>query len=106
MSRRAKRRVGAPKGNQNARRHGFYSKVRTLEEQRDLVRAAGMHGLDDEISMMRVKIRSLMRTDPQNQALLKRALRTLAKLVRTDKQLGGLEKDFEKRAQGGPSSSG
>ena len=37
----AKRRRGAPKGNQNARKHGFYSKVLDEAEQLDFELAAG-----------------------------------------------------------------
>ena len=41
---------GAPAGNQNARKHGFYSRVLDEEEQLDFEQATSVEGLDDEIA--------------------------------------------------------
>jgi len=57
----AERKRGAPKGNQNARKHGFYSKVLDEAEQLDFELAAGVEGIDDEVTLLRVKIKSLAR---------------------------------------------
>jgi hypothetical protein len=46
---------GAPKGNKNARKHGFYSRVFTEEEQREWKSAAGGQ-LQPEINLFRVLI--------------------------------------------------
>ncbi len=83
MPARAKRRRGAPKGNQNARKHGFYSKVLDEAEQLDFELAAGVEGFDDEIALLRVKIKSLLENDPENVKLLMEATNTLARLVKT-----------------------
>ena len=84
MNRRmsAKRR-GAPKGNQNARKHGFYSKVLDEAEQLDFELASGVEGIDDEIALLRVKIKSLIAHEPDNIKLIMQATNTLARLVRT-----------------------
>ena len=42
---------GAPYGNQNARKHGFYSAVLTDTEQHDIDIATGVEGLDEEIAL-------------------------------------------------------
>ena len=76
-------RRGAPKGNQNARKHGFYSKVLDEAEQLDLELATGVEGIDDEIALLRVKIKSILAHDPENIKLIMQATNTLAGLVKT-----------------------
>ena len=74
---------GAPEGNQNARKHGFYSKVLDEAERLDFELATGVEGIDDEIALLRVKIKSLVERDPENIKLIMQATNTLARLVRT-----------------------
>ncbi len=83
MSAEAKRKRGAPKGNQNARKHGFYSKALDKAEQLDFELATGVEGIDDEIALLRVKIKSILEHDPENIGLIMEATNTLAKLVKT-----------------------
>ncbi len=83
MSREVKRKRGAPKGNQNARKHGFYSKVLDEAEQFDFELASGVNGIDDEIALLRVKIKSVLEKDPENIKLIMQATNTLAGLVKT-----------------------
>jgi hypothetical protein len=77
-----KRKGGAPKGNQNARKHGFYSKILTPQQQETLPGAANLDGLDREIAILRVKIRSILANDPRNVTVLSLALSSLARLLR------------------------
>jgi len=74
---------GAPPGNQNARKHGFYSKVLDEAERLDFEMATGVEGIDDEITLLRVKIKSLLGNDPENINLIMQATSTLARLVKT-----------------------
>lgn len=83
MPAEAQRKRGAPKGNQNARKHGFYSRVLDETEQLDFELATGVEGIDDEIALLRVKIKSILGNDPDNIKLIMQATNTLAKLVRT-----------------------
>lgn len=78
-----KRKRGALKGNQNARKHGFYSKVLDEAEQLELKAAREIEGIDDEIALLRVKIHSLLEKDPDNIKLIMDATSTLARLLRT-----------------------
>jgi len=78
-----KRKQGGQPGNQNARIHGFYSKVLDAEEKRDYEEARNIQGLDEEIALLRAKIASIMRHDGQNFKLLMIALATMCKLVAT-----------------------
>ena len=96
MSEKAKRR-SAPKGNQNAaksgltekskasqyQKHGFYSKILDEAEQLDFELAAGVDGIDDEIALLRVKIKSILENDPENIKLIMQATNTLSRLVKT-----------------------
>ena len=83
MPAKADRKRGAPKGNQNARKHGFYSKVLDEAERLDFELASGVEGIDDEIALLRVKIKSILENDPENIKLIMRATNTLERLIRT-----------------------
>jgi len=74
---------GAPKGNQNAKKHGFYSKALDEAEKLQLEEAQGIDGLDEEIAILRIKLRSLIQTAPENIELQLDAANTIARLVRT-----------------------
>ena len=83
MPAETKRRRGAPKGNQNARKHGFYSRVLDEAEQLDFELASGVEGIDDEIALLRVKIKSILEKDPENISLIMQATSALERLVKT-----------------------
>ncbi len=83
MGNSAGKKRGAPKGNQNARKHGFYSRVLDEAERLDFEQATDVEGLDDEIALLRVKIKSLLAHDPENIRLIMQATNTLVRLVRT-----------------------
>ncbi|MFC1901598.1 hypothetical protein ACFLX3_01535 [Chloroflexota bacterium] len=100
MPEEAGRKRGAPKGNQNARKHGFYSKVLDESEQLDFALATGVEGIDDEIALLRVKIKSLIAHDPDNIALIMQAINTLAKVVSTKYNLSKKDKKGLKEAIG------
>ena len=91
---------GAPKGNQNARKHGFYSKVLDEAEQLDFQLATGVEGVDDEIALLRVKIKSLLERDPENIKLIMQATNTLVRLVRTRYNIGKEDRKGLKEAIG------
>jgi hypothetical protein len=91
---------GAPKGNQNARKHGFYSKVLDESEQIDFALATGVEGIDDEIALLRVKIKSLIAHDPDNITLIMQAINTLARVVSTRYNLSKKDKKGLKEAIG------
>jgi hypothetical protein len=100
MAEKVKRKRGALKGNQNPRRHGFYSNVLDEAEQLDFELASGVEGIDDEIALLRVKIKSLLENDPENIKLLIRAANTLANLVKTKYNISKEQKQGLKEAIG------
>lgn len=86
-----KRRPGAPRGNQNARKHGYYSKVLT-PQQRDLLSTVSeFSSLNREIDVLRVKIASILANDPKNVKVLTLAMTSLAGLLRANQCLGNRE---------------
>jgi len=98
MPAKAKGKRGAPKGNQNARKHGFYSRVLDEVEKLDFELAAGVEGIDDEIALLRVKIKSFLEHDPENIKLIMQATNTLAGLVKTRYSISKEEKKGLKEA--------
>jgi len=100
MPAKADRKKGAPKGNQNARKHGFYSKVLDEAERLDFELACGVEGIDDEIALLRVKIKSLIAHDPENIKLIMQATNTLAGLVKTSYKMTKEQKKGLKEAIG------
>ena len=100
MAEKAKRKRGTPKGNQNARKHGFYSKVLGEAEQLDFELASGVNGFDDEIALLRVKIKSLLENDPENIKLILQATNTLVNMVKTKYNISKEQKQGLKEAMG------
>lgn len=93
-------RRGAPKGNQNARKHGFYSQVLDEAERLDFERATKVEGLDEEIALIRVKIKSLVEHNPENVKLIGQAVRILVGLVRAKYSISKDDKGGIKKAVG------
>jgi hypothetical protein len=64
-------------------RANFYARVLDAAEAMDFETAAGTEGLDDEITLLRVKIKKLVEKDPENIELIMAATGMLTKLVKT-----------------------
>jgi hypothetical protein len=93
-----KNRGGAPLGNQNARKHGFYSKVLDEGEQSDYEQATEVEGIDGEIVLLWVKIKTLAARDPENLKLIVQATNALARLVMTRYNISKNDKQGLKEA--------
>jgi hypothetical protein len=78
---------GGQPGNQNARKHGFYS--RTLDEQgkKDFEEARDVLGLEDEIALLRAKIMGILRNQPNNVDVLNKAMATMCRLLDTQERV-------------------
>ena len=98
-----KRKRGAPRGNQNARKHGFYSKALpvldtgalTPEQRRDFLAATAIKTIDDEIGIARLKLKAIVADDPQNYAVIMHTIALLARLVK-------MQKDVSRRDHSAP----
>jgi uncharacterized protein YjcR len=82
MSAEEKKKRGAPKGNQNARKRGFYARVMDEADLIDFNLAAGVSGIDDEIALLRMMIKSLLEREPENIKVIMDAANTLARLLK------------------------
>jgi len=78
---RRKRKPGGQPGNQNARKHGVYSKVLTPEAQR-LLSLASIPGIDGEIALLRMKIRAIIKEDRWPAEGLNRTMHAICRAVR------------------------
>ena len=78
---------GAPKGNQNARTHGFYSKALTAAERIQIEECASISGLDEEIILLRMKLKDLVDSSPDRMDLHIAAANSIAKLVKIRYQI-------------------
>ncbi|MEE8413943.1 MAG: hypothetical protein V3R96_05270 [Dehalococcoidales bacterium] len=76
---KGKRKPGGQKGNQNARKHGFYSSVLTLAEICEFWNIINLETVDPEIAVLRLKLRSVLRHDPGCRRLLREASKLLEK---------------------------
>ena len=83
-----KKQIGAPRGNQNARKHGLYSRVLDEDQQLQLDKARAVKGLDEEIAIMRVKLLTLIDKYPERIDLQMRVIATIARMVRTRFDIG------------------
>ena len=66
-----------------AEKHGFYGQALDEAERLELEEARGIEGLDEEIAVLRVKLRELMVTEPERFDLHLKVANTIAKLVKT-----------------------
>ena len=83
---RFRRKRGAPFGNQNARKHGLYSKFLTPERIEKLDEAVEIKDLSREIGIVRLKLDSLL-SDPNastNEVL--KTISILSKLIATQRR--------------------
>jgi hypothetical protein len=65
------------------RKSGFYAKVLDDAEKMDFEAAGGVEGIDEEIAIMRLKIKAILKRDPNNIKLIMAATSMLSKLIKT-----------------------
>lgn len=80
--------AGAPVGNVNARKHGFYAEFFTEEEVEALARAAASEGLADEIGLLRVRIKRALQEGVELDAV-GRACSRLTQMLKAQRVLTG-----------------
>jgi len=65
------------------KKRGFYSSVLDENQRLDFETATLVEGIDEEIALLRVKIKALVQRDPENLRLIMQAINALARLVMT-----------------------
>ena len=79
----ARRGKNEPRAGRDRAKRSFYSKALDEAELLDFEMAQGIEGIDDEIALLRIKIKSLLEKDPENIKTIMEATNTLARLVTT-----------------------
>ena len=82
MSRPAGKKRGAPAGNQNARKHGLYSRIAPAQRRGDMDKALDMESLTQEAAMLRLLLVKLMENPDENLKEILQILRVLTPIVR------------------------
>ncbi|MFC1911964.1 hypothetical protein ACFLXG_02250 [Chloroflexota bacterium] len=88
MPGKAGKKTGTRKDSRKAEKCGFYDKVLDEAEQLDFGLAADVNGIDNEIALLRVKIKSILGDDPKNIKLIVEATNALERLIRTKYKIG------------------
>ena len=84
MPAKAGKRPSASKSQRDTKQSGFYARVLDEAERLDFELASGVEGIDDEIALLRVKIKSaLAGGDPKDLKHLVDATNALERLIRT-----------------------
>lgn len=75
--------VAEGSGAEKGRKPSFYSRALDEAERLEFEEARGMEGLDEEIAVLRLKLRRLLEGGPENLRLALDTASTIARLVRT-----------------------
>ena len=92
----AKRR--SQKSTSEAARPGFYARALSAAEQLDMDDACEVEGVDDEIALLRVRLRELAAESPERIDLQLDVTNAIARLVRTRYQISSEQKKSLKAA--------
>ncbi len=79
----------------------FYSRALDEAEGLDFELAQGVEGIDDEIALLRLKIKSILESDPDNIKLIAEATNALSRLVMARYKMGSSHKKALAHAIGG-----
>ena len=75
------RRRGAPQGNQNARKKGFYSAYLPPAQAEDIEEAGSLRDFGEDIAMMRLRIAALIRDPSTDPDLINRTMKVLCRMM-------------------------
>ena len=81
-----------------SKKRGFYGLALDEAERLELEEARGIEGLDEEIALLRIKLRELMATEPERIDLHLKAADTIARLVKTRYSISKEQKKSLKEA--------
>ena len=87
----ARRRRGGQPGNQNARRHGFYSPTISPEEISAVWNEVNLKGVNPFTSVIRVKLAVALESAPANHRLLEDAAKMLTKKCRSENPMDAFD---------------
>jgi hypothetical protein len=85
-----KRKRGGQPGNQNARKHGFYSRALKKDERRYLRQIESADDLDPEVEQLSSKLLEIIRSTPDDSVLINRTAVSLIELIKCRNRLKNL----------------
>jgi hypothetical protein len=97
----AKTERSAPRGKEKKSKQSFYTKALDEAEGLDFELAQDVDGIDDEIALLRLKIKSVLENDPDNIKLITEATDALSRLVMARYKMGSAHKKALVNAIGG-----
>ncbi len=93
----SKRQRGGQTGNQNARKHGFYSSAMTPSELCEFWQNLKSGSGDHEIAAFRTKLYSALRASPGNPRIIKEASRLMTKWACSKYGASGKDRAYVKK---------
>ncbi len=96
-ARKGKKR-GAPRGNQNARKSGLYSRLAPAPRPGDVNKALAMPDLTDDIAVVRLMLANLMQDSEKNMKYIVQLYRVLTLLYRANAARAAGEAEAEAQA--------
>jgi hypothetical protein len=92
-----KRHRGAQPGNRNARKHGFYSRNLTPAEICEFLNITNVKRIDRETAVLRIKLQSVLQSNPGNRRVLMEAVKLLVNLSAAKYDLDKSERIYMKK---------
>ena len=89
---------GIVKSSGKSNKRGFYSRALDEAERLEFEEASELEGIDEEIALLRVKLRELVERQPERIDLHFEAANTIARLVKTRYQISKEQKKSLKEA--------
>ena len=80
-----KKRGGQP-GNQNARKHGFYARILTPEQEEAFLEALDLRDFAQEVALVRVRLLTLFKDPDTPPELISRTLNNLCRMMEVQRR--------------------
>jgi len=98
MERKKKRTRGGQPGNQNARKHGFYSNRMSPDELCHFWNIVNLKGVDPAVVAFRLKLHSVLKSDPGNRRTIMEAVKMITRYYKMKFQMTKSDANAVRRA--------
>lgn len=86
---------GAPRGNQNARKHGLYSRIAPSRNRGDMGKALAMGNLSEEIAIVRMLLANLLAEPEKNMGHIVQLYKVLTQMFRVNHPVTAEEEELK-----------
>jgi hypothetical protein len=98
MEKNKKRVRGGQPGNQNARKHGFYSSKMSPDEVCRFWNIVNLEDVEPEVVAFRLKLHSVLKSDPGNRRTLMEAVKMITRYYKVKFQMNKSDANAVRRA--------